>query len=275
MTTVEWAKTTSVIGSDVTANIRPNHIYTTGDESEIIVVGPRSTLNTVVLVLAASSGATIQSWQTAYNYNVLRKPTSANNIALASAWYLSVKSNTGANVANLWNSNTSWKGSYQSYAYDIDYDSNIYCFARRQVGNTGQIIGMLAKYNTSGVRQWQVEVKTTNTANGLIDYGLSASNSKVILEVQEFTEAWDGKKWYTQSTGVVRTLSIDAASGNTGTMGEYTLTTDTTPIWAAGTGNIGLWAYTYSPRTTHDFTLAANTLGTGTANAGTFTKTAL
>jgi hypothetical protein len=186
-----------------------------------------------------------------------------------------VKSNTGANVANIWIANTSWKSSYPVYLYDIDYDSGIYMVARRQVGNTSTIVATVAKYNTSGTRQWQVKLAPTNSANGVLVYSMYASNSRVVLQLLEFTEIHDGKKWVTQSTGVVRFLSLDAASGNTGTMGEYTLTTDTTDIWAAGSGNIGLWSYTYSPRTTHDFTLTANTLGTGTANAGTFTKTAL
>jgi hypothetical protein len=275
MTTVEWAKTTSVIGSDVTANIRPNYIYTTADESAVIVSGQRTTTNTVVLVLAASDGATQQSWQTAPNYEIKRKPTSANNIALSYVQYFSLKSNTGANVANLYISNTSWTGAYASYIYDIDYDSNIYCAARRQVGNTSEIVATIAKYNTSGTRQWQIKIGTTNSANGVLINSFSASNNRLVLQLQEFTETWDGFKWYTSGFGVVRYLSIDAASGNTGTMGEYTLTSDTTSIWSTGTGNIGLWSYTYSPRTTYDFTLAANTLGTGTANTGTFTKTAL
>jgi hypothetical protein len=275
MVTVEWAKTTSVIGSDVTANLRPTSIYSTGDESQIFVSGVRSTLNTVVLVLAASSGATVQSWQTAYGYTALRKATSANNIALQNSQYLTLKSNTGANVANLYISNTTWMGAYATYQYNIDYDSNIYGIARRQVDNTASIVAVLSKYNTSGTRQWQVKIAPTNSANGVLVYGFIASNSRVVLQLQEFTEVHDGKKWVTQSMGAVRYLSIDAASGNTGTMGEYSLTTDTTTIWSTGSGNTGLWSYTYNPRNTHDFTLTANTIGTGTANAGTFTKTAL
>jgi hypothetical protein len=186
-----------------------------------------------------------------------------------------MKSNTGANVANLWVSNSSWKGSGAYYGYDIDYDSGIYCGARRRVDNTAALVVTVAKYNTSGTRQWQVKIAATNAANAVAIWGFAATNNRVILQLQEFTDAHDGKKWVTQSYGVVRYLSIDAASGNTGTMGEYTVTTDTTSIWSAGTGNTGLWSYTYSPRSTHDFTLSANTLGTGTANAGTFTATAL
>jgi hypothetical protein len=275
MVTVEWAKTTSVSASDLTANIRPILIHATGDESQVIVSGARGTSNTVVLVLAASSGATVQSWQTAPQYTMLRKPTAANNIALQSSLTLSVKSNTGANVANLWISNTSWKSSGAYYGYDIDYDSGIYCAGRRELGGGSSYEVMVAKYNTSGTRQWQVKIATTNSANSVAVYSFAATNNRVILQLQEFTQAFDGKKWYTNSTGIIRYLSIDAASGNTGTMGEYTVTTDTTSIWSAGTGNIGLWAYTYSPRDTYDFTLAANTLGGGTANAGTFTATAL
>lgn len=275
MVTVDWAKTTSVTVADASANLRPRIIFTTPDESAIIVMGYRSTLNSVVVILNAQTGATEQSWQTTYGWDAIRKPTYANNIAFTNSIRCCLKSNTGANVANLYISNASWTGAYATYMYDIDYDSNFYCAASRQEGNTSLVVAMLAKYDTNGTRQWQVRLAPTNAANAIIIHAMAASNDRVFVVTREFTESFDGKKWYTSGSGEMRYLYIDAATGNTGTMGSVTLTSNTTTVWSTGSGNSGLWAYTYNPRNTYDFTLTANTLATGTANSATFSKTAL
>lgn len=274
MTTVEWAKTVMVTPADLTTNIRSQFVWTTQDESAIIVVGARGTTNTCVVILDAATGATQQNWQTVPSASFYRKPTSANNIAFSHAGInLAIKSNTGSNVANIWISNTSWRSI--SYGWDIDYDSSVYMYSGMQQGNTSTIHSMVAKYNTSGTRQWQLRIESVNSANGVIVRAFHATNNRVIVAVQEITESHDGKKWYTSGFGEVRYLYLDAASGNTGTMGRFILTSNTLSVWSAGTGNTGMWAYTYSPTSTHDFTLQSNTTTTWTANAASFTKTAL
>jgi hypothetical protein len=273
MTTIEWAKSVNVQGSDVTNNGRFQYVFTNQNESAVIIYGQRSTLNTVVVILDAATGATQQSWQTVPNLGILPKPTNANNLALVSGFNLWLKSNTGANVATLYISNSSWRA--VSYVYDVDVDDNIYIGAHNNPGNVPEIVGMVAKYNSAGTRQWQVRISTTNTANAVQIMYISASNTRTAIVLREWTRTHDGKKWYQSYDGEYRVLYISSASGNTGTMGPFVLASNTQTVFGAN-ANLGMWSYTYSPRTnTNALTFSSHSIAGGTANSNTFTKTAL
>ncbi len=274
MTTVEWAKTTSVIGSDVTANLRPSVIWTNLNESAIFVQGARSTLNTVIVILNAATGATEQNWQTTASYGVIAKATTANNIAFSSFPKVYIKSNTGANIASIGIANSSWENSFLA---DIDEDSSVYIMGQSREGNTSSVVAMLAKYNSAGVKQWQVKIAPVTSTNTASVISLTASNTRLMLTLLEATDSHSGKDWYQSSTGEYRHLHLDSASCNTGTFGRFVISSNTTSVFGTSLSpaNLGLWSYTYSPRTTYDFTFASNTNPTVSSNTVTFTKTAL
>lgn len=273
MTTIEWVKSVTVgrDGADATSNIRPLYIWTNHNESSVVIAGTVTTTNTGVVVLRASDGTIEQNWKVINTHTPINKTLSANNIAFTNVVCCWIKSNTGGNVSSIGVSNTSWR---MAYAATPDYDGATYLHATSQQGNTSTVHAMIGKYNSAGTRQWQVRISSLTAANAVQVLHMNASNTGVILVVNEYTLAHDGKKWAVTSTGEIRYLHISAASGNTGTMGRFSLASNTTAVFG-GMSNTGTYTYTYSPRSTTELTFQSKAVPTATANGTTFTKTAL
>jgi hypothetical protein len=273
MTTIEWVKSVAVgrDGADSTSNIKPLYIWTNHNESSVIIAGTVTSTNTGVVVLRASDGTTEQSWKVINTHSPINKTLSANNIAFTNTVCCWIKSNTGSNVSSIGVSNTSWR---RAMAATPDYDGDTYLWASAQQGNTATVHTMVAKYNSAGTRQWQIRIESLTSSNAAQVLHMDASNTGVVLVVYEYTMAHDGKKWAITSTGEIRYLHISAASGNTGTMGRFSLTSNTTSVFG-GMSNTGTYTYTYSPRNTTEVTFQSKAVPSATANGTTFTKTAL
>lgn len=279
LTTIEWGKTVSVTPTDLVNNVKPYWCWTNIDESAVYVVGGRGVSNTVVLVLNTSDGATQQSWQfTGANYAPIRKPTAANNVAFIGPYSIYLRSNTGSNVTALTITNSTFVGTppdASGLPMDVDYDSNLYIGGfGNGGGGTVNVASMFAKYNSSLTRQWQVRIRPVNSSNCVGILWCAASNNRVVLYVSEFTNAFDGKKWYVSGYGERRLLYLNSASGNTGTFGQFIVESNTASIFGAVAGPTTS-AYTFSPRSTYECSFASRTIPTITSNSATFTRTTL
>ena len=274
MVTMEWIKSVSVSSTDPTSNAKFTGGYLNQNESSLICYGYRGSTNTCVVILKASDGSVEQSWQMAYGGVFNAKPMSGNNIPFSNLMTQFIKSNTGGNVASIGISNTSWRQGYSTPYPDVDYDGYIYLGGHNYPGNTSYNYGMLAKYNAAGTRQWQVRIRSVDSSNAVAILAISATNTRVAVLVNEYTNAYDGKKWYISTYGERRILYLSSASGNTGTFGRFILESNTHPVFG-GMANVRIYTYTFSPRDTTEMTLTSITKPSATSNGVTFTSTTI